>query len=148
MGRGQLSLDLMFAVTLIMLTLVGAVSVANHEVKSARTIDSASKLKVFAIDVRDTVIKAYSSGPGFIVRKSYPFPLEGNDEVQVVLNATDNRLKVSARLSGDTYVVYQDLPIRLVATSTVTLNSTVRTFKVVVRYNETVGAYDVRLEKG
>jgi uncharacterized protein (UPF0333 family) len=148
MKRGQLSLDLMFAVTLIMLTLVSALSLASHQEESARTLDSASKLKVFAIDIRDTVIKAYASGPGFTIKKRYPYELKGNDEVLIVLNSTDNRLEVSAKLDGSTYTVYQDIPIKLVATTSVILNSTVRTFNVTVHYNETAGAVDVRLEKG
>ncbi|WP_054841100.1 hypothetical protein [Thermococcus peptonophilus] len=72
MGRGQLSIDVIFALTLITLTVLSLVSLASHQVESAELMDKTSKLKVFAIDLRDTVVKVYSSGgPGFSVKKRY-----------------------------------------------------------------------------
>ncbi|AMQ18916.1 hypothetical protein [Thermococcus peptonophilus] len=147
MGRGQLSIDVIFALTLITLTVLSLVSLASHQVESAELMDKTSKLKVFAIDLRDTVVKVYSSGPGFSVKKTVPMNLSAGDEITVVLNSTSGRLEVSAVIGGERYRVYQNLPVPLVATSSVTLNSASPDLWVYATYNQTAGAIDVRVKK-
>ncbi|QDA30676.1 hypothetical protein FH039_02285 [Thermococcus indicus] len=117
--RAQLSLDLLFAVTLIMLTVVSLINLSNQEIMGAKTFDKQTRLKVFAIDLRDTVTKAYSAGPGFSVRKDFPIPLAGSDVVTVTLNATSNMLKVDALISGRRYVTYESIPVPVKRTTTV-----------------------------
>ncbi|WP_054840506.1 hypothetical protein [Thermococcus sp. JCM 11816] len=148
MGRGQLSIDVIFAFTLITLTVLSLVSLASRQVESAELTDKTSKLKVFAIDLRDTVTKVYSSGPGFSVKKTVPMNLRAGDKITVVLNSTSGRLDVSAVIGGgEHYRVYQNLPVPLVATTNVTLNSTSPDLWVYATYNQTAGAIDVRVKK-
>ena len=143
MKRAQLSIDLLFAVMLISLTVMSLISLSTHEAEGAQTFDTLAQIKVFSIDLRDTVTKVYAIGGGFSVRKTAPFELDPGDGIVVTLNASTNALEVSALVGGRTYRTVQQLPVPLLSSSSVTLNSTVRTLWVVARYNETAGMVNV-----
>jgi len=145
MKRAQLSLDLMFAVTLVALTVLGLISLATHEVEGAQTFDASAKLKVFAIDIRDTVTKVYAAGEGFGVMKMVPFELENGDYVKVTLDGPSGELRVEAEIGGTKYTTVQKIPVSIASNTTVTLTPSNNEFWVVCGYNNTVGGVDVRL---
>ncbi len=147
MKRAQLSIDLLFAVTLISLTVLSLVSMSTHEAQGARTLDTMAKLKVFTVDLRDTVTKVYSVGQGFSVRKDSPLILGAGDAINVTLNASSDSVEVSALIGGKRYFTAQKLPVPLVSNSTVELNSTVESLWVVATYNETAGMVDVKVSQ-
>ncbi|WP_297516369.1 hypothetical protein [Thermococcus sp.] len=147
MRGGQVSLDLMFAVTLVALTIVSLISLATHEVEEVKAFDASTKLKVFTIDLRDTVTKVYASGDGFAVRKTSPFALKSGEYVRVILNATSNELKVEAEINGETYTTAQKVPVPIVSSSAVTLTQSNDELWIVCKYNETVGGLDVRVSE-
>ena len=147
MKRAQLSIDLLFAVTLISLTVMSLISLSTHEAEGARTFDTLAQLKVFSVDLRDTVTKVYAVGGGFSVRKAAPFELNPGDRIVVTLNASTDTLEVSALVGGRTYRTTQPLPVPLLSNSSVTLNSTVQTLWITARYNETAGMVNVAVSK-
>ncbi len=147
MKRAQLSIDLLFAVTLISLTVLSLVSMSTHEAQGARTLDTVAKLKVFAVDIRDTVVKVYSAGNGFSVRKDSPIVLGPGDVINVTLNASSDSVEVSALIGGKRYFTTQKLQVPLVSNSTVKLNSTMGSLWVVATYNETAGMVDVKVSQ-
>ncbi|WP_297504091.1 hypothetical protein [Thermococcus sp.] len=147
MKRAQLSIDLLFAVTLISLTILSLVSMSVHEAQGARTLDTMAKLKVFTIDLRDTVTKVYSTGQGFAVRKDSPILLAAGDIINVTLNASSDQVEVSALIGGRRYFTAQKLQVPLVSDSNVTLSSSNEIMWVVAAYNETVGMVDVRVKQ-
>ena len=147
MRKAQLSLDLLFAVVLISITVLSLLSLSFQEAQGARTLDTMAKLKVFTVDLRDTVTKVYSVGPGYSVRKELPLNLKPGDAVWVTLNATSNTVEVEALVSGNRYFTSQKLPVRLVSTTSLELTPGSTTFWVVATYNETVGMVDVKLSR-
>jgi len=147
MRRAQLSLDLLFAVTLVSLTVLSLVTMSTHEAQGARALDTMAKLKVFAVDMRDTVTKVYSTGPGFSVEKTSPLRLSAGDSIRVTLNASSDSVEVSAIIGGKRYFTAQRLQVPLVSNSTVELSATSETLWVVATYNETVGMVDVRVSQ-
>lgn len=147
MKRAQLSLDLMFAVTLVALTVLSLISLATHEVEGAHTFDASAKVKVFAIDLRDTVTKVYAVGDGFAVMKEVPFELESGDYVKVTLDGPSSELKVEAELGGTKYTTVQKIPVPIASNTTVTLTPSNNEFWVICEYNETAGGIDVRLSE-
>lgn len=130
MRRAQITFDFMIAVILILITVAGVVSVASGEQANAQTFDTAAKLKVFAVDLRDTVTKVYAVGGGYTVRKSLPIRLGDGDSVRVVLNSTTNRVEISAVVGGEGFRVYQRLQVPIYSTSSITLGPGDETFNV------------------
>jgi hypothetical protein len=147
MKRAQLSIDLLFAITLISLTAVSLISLSTHEAEGARTFGTLAQLKVFSIDLRDTVTKVYSIGDGFSVQKRAPFSLGPGENITVTLNASTNSVEIRAVIGGRKYKTAQQVPVPIVSNSSVTLNSTVQTFWVVATYNETAGMMNVTLSQ-
>jgi len=145
--RGQLSLDLLFAVTLVSLTVISMISLADHEVESAKVFDVSAKLKVFTIDLRDTVIKVYAAGDGFAVKKTSPLKLKSGEYIKVILNESSNELEVEAKINGKTYVTVQKIPVPIVSNSTVTLIPANEELWIVCKYNTTIGEMDVQVER-
>jgi len=144
MKRGQISLDFLFAVTLIGITALNIVYVASSERVHSETFDTVSKLKAFSIDVRDSVVKVYSSGNGFTLRKDLPMELGAGDNVTLVL-APPDKLLINATIGGRRYSVIQKVPLSLHRKSSVVLTSENRAFLIRAQYNETGGWIDVTL---
>ncbi|AEH24747.1 hypothetical protein [Pyrococcus yayanosii] len=105
--RGQLSLDFLLAFLLISITALNLTYLAVGEKVKAEEFDTVAKLKVFAIDVRDTVAKVHSMGGGFSIRKEYPFELKPGDRIIVILDNTTNVIKIEATINGRVYSVIQ-----------------------------------------
>lgn len=145
MKRGQISLDFLFAITLITITMVNLVYIANSEVAHSETFDAATKLKAFSVDVRDSVVKVYSAGDGFSIRKELPIELNAGEGVTITLDSSTNTVIVNATLGGRTYRVNQPSPVPIGRDSSVTLTDTKRDFWIVAEYNETEGRLDVFL---
>jgi len=144
MKRGQISLDFLFAITLITLTMVNVVYIANSERAHSETFDTVTKLKAFSIDIRDTVVKVYSSGDGFSVRKGFPIELGEGDRVNVSL-ITPNSLIVNASIGQRSYIIVQQIPIILHENSSVILTRERTEFVITADYDETEGRLDVVL---
>ncbi|ASJ03309.1 hypothetical protein A3L09_08590 [Thermococcus profundus] len=145
MRRGQITFDFMIAFVLILITVTGIISVASGERANAETFDTAAKLKVFAVDLRDTVAKVYSIGPGYTVVKRVPLKLESGESINVTLNSTSGRVEVVAAVGGKTLRVYQRLPVPIHSTSSVTLGPGDSTFNVTA--GESGGRINVELKK-
>ena len=146
MRRAQLSIDLLFAVTLVSLTVVGLIGLSTQEIEGTKTFDAITQLKVFSVDLRDTVSKVYSVGDGFSIRKDAPFPLGPGENLTVTLNSTSNRMEIVAVIDGRTYKTEQQLQVPIISNSSVTLNSTIKSLWVVAKYNETLGMVDVKVQ--
>ncbi len=143
--RGQISLDAIFAVTLITITIMSLVSLSSHEVNGVKSLGDAARLKVFAISLRDTVVQVYSTNGNFSVRKELPLKLGQGDWVNVTLNSTAGTLRVVARIGGNEYITMEKIPVFLESTSSVVLTAENNTLWVVGRYEK--GVMDVRLSK-
>lgn len=111
MRRGQISIDFLFAVTLVMITMLNVVYIATSEKGSAETLDTAARLKVFAVDIRDTVAKVYATGEGFKVRKESPIPLKGADSINITLSEKTNTIIVIGNIGGRKYTTVQRSPV-------------------------------------
>jgi hypothetical protein len=145
MKRGQISLDFLFAVTLIALTMVNLVYIANSERSHAETFDTATKLKIFSVDVRDSLTKVYAAGNGFTLRKEAPFTLQGGDYINITLSPVDNLINVTAVVGGETYRVVQKSPVPILRESSVKLTPENPEFYITAQYNETEGRLYVRV---
>ena len=128
--KAQITFDFLIAIMLVTVTVAGIVSIASGETANARTFDSAAKLKILAVDLRDTVTQVYAAGDGFTVRKELPFELKAGDSVTITLNSTTNRVEIAATLGGKTFKVAQRLQVPLYATSSITLGQGERAFNV------------------
>ncbi|NJF25538.1 hypothetical protein [Thermococcus sp. Bubb.Bath] len=146
MKRGQITFDFLIALMLISVTVVGMISIASGEKANAETFDTAAKLKVFSVDMRDTVTKVYSIGEGFTVVKSLPMNLQKGESVTVTLNSTSNRVIIVANLNDGTFKVEQNLPVPVYSTTSVKLTPGKETFNVTAAYNETEGRTYVELK--
>ncbi|ASI98346.1 hypothetical protein [Thermococcus celer] len=144
MRKGQISLDFLFAVTLIAITMVNLVHIASIEQAHSEAFDTVAKLKAFSIDVRDTVVKAYAVGDGFTVRKRLPIELDSGDEVTIKLIAPSN-ITIDAYIGGESYHVVQRAQVPIYKNSKVTLTATNMEFNVTATYNEAEGRVDVVL---
>lgn len=113
MKKAQVTFDFLIAVMLVTVTVAGAVSIASGESASVRTLDAATKTKIFAVDLRDTVIKAYSIGEGFTIVKRAPFDLSGGDSVEITLDSGTSKISVKATIGGKTFKVEQVSPVPL-----------------------------------
>lgn len=147
MKRGQISIDLLFAVTLVSLTMLSLVSIATQETVASGTLDATAKLKVFSVDLRDTIVKAYSLGTGFSVQKRLPFTLGSDDEVRIILNSTSRNLMILATLDGRSYNTTQRIAVPITRDSSIKLQPNDTTFWISIVYNETEGTVDVLLTK-
>ncbi|WP_297470078.1 hypothetical protein [Thermococcus sp.] len=127
--RGQVSIDLMFAVVLILITALGVISWGNNQKAETATFGNAAYVKVFAVDIRDSVAKVYAHGPGFEVVKEPPFPMSEGDWVNVSLN-TNGTLVVVANLGGLEYRVVQRLQVPVAVPSHVLLTPENRTLVI------------------
>ncbi len=139
MKRGQISLDFLFAVTLIAITMVNLVYIANSERSHAETFDTATKLKIFSVDVRDSLAKVYAAGSGFTLKKTAPFTLRGGDYINITLSPTGNMINVTAVVDGEMYKVVQKSPVPILMGSSVTLTPENPEFHITAEYNETEG---------
>ncbi|WP_457741968.1 hypothetical protein [Thermococcus sp.] len=127
--RGQISLDLLFAVMLVSLTVIGLVGWGMNQAGETTTIGKAAQLKVLAVDVRDSVAKVYASGPGFTVIKELPFQLGTGEWVNITLYKNQTLL-VRAELGGKEYRVVERLQVPVGVTSSVLLLPGNETFQI------------------
>ena len=133
--RGQISLDLLFAVMLVSLTVIGLVGWGMNQAGETTTMGKAAQLKVLAVDVRDSVAKVYASGPGFTVIKELPFQLKTGEWVNITLYENQTLL-VRAELGGKEYRVVERLQVPVGVTSSVLLLPGNETFQITaVRLN-------------
>ncbi|CAD5243409.1 hypothetical protein [Thermococcus camini] len=136
MRKGQISLDFLFAVTLVMITMLNVVYIATSEKGNAETFDVTARLKVFSVDIRDTVAKVYASGNGFSVRKTSPFPLKSGERIVVRLKAEDNTITVIGVIGGKRYTVVQKSPVPIYQDDSIQLNPTRDEIWIVAREEE------------
>jgi len=144
--RAQISLDAIFAFTLITLTVLSLVNLSAQEVGGVKSLDTAAQLKVFAISLRDAVVQVYSTEGNVSLRKELPFNLSSGEWVNVTLNSTGT-LWVVARIRGKTYVTMERVPVFIGSSTEVSLGPGSDVLWVVGRYNDTTGVTDVRLSK-
>ncbi|ASJ06430.1 hypothetical protein [Thermococcus pacificus] len=111
MKRGQISLDFLFAITLIAITVLNMVYIANMQRSHAETFDATTRLKIFSVDIRDTVTKVYASGNGFSAKKESPIPLTGGDSITVRLSSKDNMIIITGNIGGRQYTTVQQSPV-------------------------------------
>lgn len=143
MGRGQLSLDVLFAILLVMLTVTNIVYLSTSEMAHAETLDSVAKVRTFSITVRDHTSKVYAVGEGFRKRVTFPFEIESGDSVTVIFNSTGNRIVITASISGEGYSIVQNSTVPIM-NSSVTLSTSKRDFWLVA--NVTGGELYVKIE--
>jgi hypothetical protein len=145
MRKGQVSIDLLFAVTLMMLTVLNLVYIASSQTTQAESFDTLTKVKVFSVSLRDTVTKVYAVGDGFKVRMEFPIELKSGDSVIIELDNSTDKLEVVANIGGKMYTIYQDIPFSLTKSSKITLTPENRYFWVVGEYDEKEGKLYVTL---
>ena len=139
MKRGQISLDFIFAITLVTLTMINLVYIASSETTYAETFDVATKLKAFSIELRDSVVKVYAVGDGFSVKKELPIDLNLGDKVTVTLVSSNDTIVVNATISGKKYLVIQNSPVPIYRDSSVTLTENDRDFEISATYEAAEG---------
>ncbi|AIU69573.1 hypothetical protein TEU_04025 [Thermococcus eurythermalis] len=126
--RGQISLDLLFAVTIISITMLSVMNVALSEKAEAEVVGASTQLKAFALDLRGTVARLYAA-PGMTVMKTAPLELQPGDLINVTLKS-DGRLIVKAHIDGRDYVVIQELQVFPGVDSSVVLTPSREEFKI------------------
>lgn len=139
MRRGQISIDFLFAVTLIAILSLNLVYISSSQKTQAQNFDVTTKLKVFAVDVRDSVANVYAMGEGFKVKKSAPFKLQTGDNLTVILDNVTNSIVVTGTIGGKEFYVMQRSPVPIYTQSKVVLTSDHSTFWIVTVYNATEG---------
>ncbi|WP_324735173.1 hypothetical protein VFC49_08430 [Thermococcus sp. SY098] len=72
MKKGQLSLDLLFAVLLIIVTLTNLTYMATSEISHAESFDTFTKVRLFSSTLVDHSAKVYAIGEGYKVREVAP----------------------------------------------------------------------------
>ncbi|WP_457752214.1 hypothetical protein [Thermococcus sp.] len=137
--RGQISLDFLFAVTLIAILSLNLVYLGSSQKTQAETFDLTTKAKVFAISVRDSVAKVYAMGDGFKVNKTLPFTLGPGDSVVVTLDNRTNSVIVSGSVGGKAFYISQKSQVPIYYKSQVVLNETMESFWIIASYNSTEG---------
>ncbi|HII60342.1 hypothetical protein [Pyrococcus horikoshii] len=125
--RSQVSIDFLIALTLVTITALNLISLGLTQMEEAKSFDLSSKVKVFAIDVRDTVTKVYSCGEGFAVKKTWPFELNPGDEIIVSLE-TSGIVNVTLITGGKRYTVIERLQVPIAENSSVILTTEKRNF--------------------
>jgi outer membrane murein-binding lipoprotein Lpp len=129
MRRGQISIDLLFAVTIISITMMGVMSVALNEKVETQTFGTSAQLRVLAIDVRDTMARVYAAGPGMSVVKRPPIALGTGDWINITAYQNGS-LVIRALIGGKQYLVIQKLQVPPGTTSSVLLTPTNETFRI------------------
>ena len=129
MRRGQLSIDLLFAVTIISITMMGVMSVALNEKVETQTFGTATQLRLLSIDVRDTMARVYAAGPGMSVVKDSPVKLNHGDWINITAYQNGS-LVVRALIDGRQYTVVQRLQVPIGVGSSVLLTPGDETFTI------------------
>jgi len=132
--RGQVSIDLLFALAIVAITMLSLVNIAAGEYREAQVIDASAQLRAFAIDLRGTVARLYSS-PGMTVIKEAPLPLGPGEWINVTLRE-DGYLRISARIGNLDYTVVQELQVPPGRTSSVLLTANASRFAMTSRWGE------------
>ena len=145
MRKGQISLDFLFAVTLISILTLNLVYIGTTQKTQAETFDLTTKAKVFAIDVRDSVAKVYAMGDGFKVKKDLPFRLQSGDSVVVLLDNVTDVIVIMGTVGGKRFYVEQKSQIPIYVRSKVVLTTGHSSFWVRAVYNKTEGRLYVEL---
>jgi len=143
MRRGQLSLDLLFAVLLIMVTITNVTYLATSEIGHAESFDTFTKVKLFSSTLVDHTAKVYAIGEGYRIREVAP-DLNGGT-IRVILDGATNRIIVNATVNGKSFWIVRNSTVPL-HTSTVNLNGG-EEFWIVAYYNSTEGMLYVKVEK-
>jgi len=129
--RGQVSIDLLFAVTIISITMLSVMNVALSEKTETEVVGTSAQLKAFAIDLRGTVARLYAS-PGMTVVKAAPIELRPGEWINVTLRSS-GRLIVKAHVGGRDYVTVQKLQVSPGANSSVLLTPSKEEFEITSR---------------
>lgn len=129
MKRGQISLDLLFALVLVSLTVLGLIVSGASQTEEMKTLGRGMELKVFVVDIRDSVAKVYASGPGITLQKKPPFQLYPGDWINITLT-TNQTVIVNAQLNGKHYLVIQRLQVPVFSQSSVLLTPGNDTFEI------------------
>jgi len=129
MRRGQLSIDLLFAVTIVSITMMGVMNVALNEKVETQTFGTAAQLRLLSIDVRDTMARLYAAGPGMSIIKRSPVTLGPGDWINITAYQNGS-LVIRALIGGRQYLVVQKLQITPGVTSSVLLTPTNDTFRI------------------
>ncbi|AIF68588.1 hypothetical protein PAP_00725 [Palaeococcus pacificus DY20341] len=143
--RGQVSLDILFAILLITLTVVNLTYLATSEVGHAETFDTLASVKTLSITIRDHITKVYAVGEGFKKKEVLPFELDTGDSVRIQLDGTSNLIIINVTIEGKSYTITQNSTVPL-TTSNVTLTSSKREFWIVANYNSTEEMLYVKVE--
>ncbi len=142
--RGQITLDFLFAITVIMLTVAGLVNFGMNMRLQSETIGTQTNVRILAISVRDDAARVYAAGPGFTMKVQLPFKLTGKDRVKVTLNSTSDTVEVSALLGGTAYRTSLRLQVPLERTTSVTLTPERTMFNVTATTYRGVTSVEVR----
>ncbi|AEC52830.1 hypothetical protein PNA2_1916 [Pyrococcus sp. NA2] len=125
--KGQISIDFLIALTLVMITALNLVSLGLSQTEDIKSFDISARLKVFAIDVRDTITKVYSVGEGFAVKKSWPFKLEPNE--RIILSLKSPGIVNITLISGEkSYTILEKTQVPITENSTVVLTRDNKSF--------------------
>ncbi|ALM76308.1 hypothetical protein [Thermococcus barophilus] len=143
MKRGQLSLDLLFAVLLIIVTLTNLTYLATSEISHAESFDTFTKVRLFSSTLVDHSAKVYAIGEGYKVREVAP-DLNGGT-IRVVFDGATNKIIVNATVNGRSFWIVKNSTVPL-STSSVNLTSG-EEFWITVYYNTTEGMLYVKVEK-
>jgi len=129
MRKAQISLDLLFAIFLILLTLVNLTYLATSETAHSEMFSTISEVKTFSISLRDHITKVYAVGEGFKKKEVFPFNLESGENIRIHLNSSSNSIIINATIDGKSYTITQrsDVPLK---DSNVTLTNSKREFWV------------------
>ncbi|RLF76989.1 hypothetical protein DRN39_05070 [Thermococci archaeon] len=129
MRKAQVSLDLLFAILLILLTLVNLTYLATSETAHSEMFSTISEVKTFSISLRDHITKVYAVGEGFKKKEVFPFNLESGESIRIHLNSSSNSIIINATIDGKSYTITQrsDVPLK---DSNVTLTNSKREFWV------------------
>jgi len=127
MRKAQISLDLLFAILLILLTLVNLTYLATSETAHSEMFSTISEVKTFSISLRDHITKVYAVGEGFKKKEVFPFNLESGESIRIHLNSSSNSIIINATIDGKSYTITQrsDVPLK---DSNVTLTNSKREF--------------------
>ncbi|AAL81634.1 hypothetical protein PFDSM3638_07600 [Pyrococcus furiosus DSM 3638] len=132
--KAQLSIDFIFAMTLLLIFSLGLMSFAFEEKEEVETLNHAAKVRVFAISLRDMINKVYAMGPGFAVVKDIPFTLGSKDNVTITVS-TERKVTVVAYIEGKKYTVTETLQVPIFEnTSVIIENETTK--KIVIKYED------------
>ncbi|MCD6373068.1 MAG: hypothetical protein J7L37_05930 [Thermococcus sp.] len=145
MRKGQISLDFLFAVTLISILTLNLVYIGTTQKTQAETFDLTTKAKVFAVDIRDSVAKLYGLGDGFRVRKEIPFNLRPGDYVEVLLDNSTNTIAIAGEVGGKKFYTQIKSQVPIYEKSVIKLYPGKESFWIVATYNSAEGRVDVEV---